>query len=344
MFKYIFYLTTLLLLSSCVTSRDEGNTDDSSTFMYYTDDSRDRNFAKDPSITFFQGRYLMYYSVKSYTDINGMRHGLGIGIAESTDLKTWKRISDINTDSTATYESNGIGAPCALVIDDKLHLFYQTYGNRENDAICHAWSYDGINFTRNDTNPIFSPDGAWNIGRAIDAEVIHFKDSYWLYFATRDLAYEIQMLGVAKAPGTTNFNREDWEHVSIDEPILKPELTWEKNCIEAPSVIERDGKLYMFYAGAYNNEPQQIGVAVSSDGINWERLFDQPFLTNGASGTWNSDESGHPDIFEDSNGRTWLFYQGNNNNGYTWYISNKEVFWENGIPSFNVIKNKNKKK
>lgn len=33
--------------------------------------------------------------------------------------------------------------------------------------------------------------------------------------------------------------------------------------------IRRDGKLYMFYAGGYNNEPQQVGVAVSTDGVTW---------------------------------------------------------------------------
>lgn len=39
----------------------------------------------------------------------------------------------------------------------------------------------------------------------------------------------------------------------------------------------RYGKVYMFYAGAYNNCPQQIGVAVSRDGIHFERLSDSPF-------------------------------------------------------------------
>ena len=46
----------------------------------------------------------------------------------------------------------------------------------------------------------------------------------------------------------------------------------------------------MFYAGAYNNEPQQIGVAVSDDGIAWTRLWDEPLLPNGAPGSWNESE------------------------------------------------------
>ena len=52
------------------------------------------------------------------------------------------------------------------------------------------------------------------------------------------------------------------------------------------------------YAGGYNNEPQQIGVAFSADGLSWERMSDQPFLANGKPGEWNLKESGHPSIFD----------------------------------------------
>jgi hypothetical protein len=88
----------------------------------------------------------------------------------------------------------------------------------------------------------------------------------------------------------------------------------------------------MFYAGAYNNAPQQIGVAVSEDGIVWKRLSEEPFLRNGQPGEWNESESGHPGIFTDRDGRTILFYQGNNDKGKTWLLSNVEVFWNDGIP------------
>ena len=151
-----------------------------------------------------------------------------------------------------------------------MHLFYQTYGNGARDAICHAVSEDGLRFVRNPTNPVFAPTGDWNNGRAIDADVIDDGVRLRLYFATRDPTGRVQKLGVAAAPLCSDFGRGQWTQL-CDKSILEPELPWEQDCIEAPAGCRRDGHFYMFYAGAYNNAPQQVGCAVSDDGLTWER-------------------------------------------------------------------------
>lgn len=286
-------------------------------------------YAKDPHVIKFKGRYLMYYSIPGKKTSNSWI-GWGIGVAESSNLFDWKKIGEI-TPLDNPLEQKGICAPCALVIKGKVHLFYQTYGNGANDAICHASSSDGLSFTRNPTNPIFKATGDWNCGRAIDVEITKFKGKYFLYFATRDPKYQQQIMGVAVAPGNGNFNRDSWTQIS-KERILKLEYPWEGNCTEGASIIHRNGKLYMFYAANYNNAPQQIGVAESNDGIIWKKCFDKPFLANGKKGEWNSSESGHPHIFD--NGKTsYLFYQGNKDGGRTWLLSNVEVIWSKHGPS-----------
>lgn len=286
-------------------------------------------FSKDPHVVNFKGRYLMYYSIPPCKE--NPQTGWNIGIAESHDLISWEKAGEIVPAVGAEYEKKGLCAPGALVRDGVVHLFYQTYGNFQKDAICHATSEDGITFQRNPTNPIFRPTGDWNCGRAIDAEVVEFKGQYYLYFATRDKDFKIQMQGVAIAPRYTHFNREDWKQV-CDSSILYPELPWEGECVEGASIVKKGNKLMMFYAGTYNNAPQQIGVAESRDGIRWTRLFQTPFVANGKPGEWNASESGHPHVFTDLDGRTYLFYQGNNDGGRTWSITNEEVFWKKGIP------------
>ncbi len=298
--------------------------------MFGDSTHRPGGYAKDPHVIWFGGRYLLYYSTPTGKNAAGADRW-GIGIAESRDLNHWRKLTEITP--AADYEQKGVCAPGALVRDGKVHLFYQTYGNGPKDAICHAVSTDGLHFDRNPTNPIFRPAiNDWSCGRAIDAEVVLFNQQYFLYFATRDPSYRIQQLGVAVAPATTHFNREDWKQVAVEGPILKPELPWEGECIEGASVVQRGDELVMFYAGAYNNWPQQIGVARSRDGIHWRRMKPEPFLKNGAPGAWNSSESGHPNLFTDPRGKTYLFFQGNNDKGRTWWLSNVPVGWKNTGP------------
>jgi predicted GH43/DUF377 family glycosyl hydrolase len=298
--------------------------------MMFTDSSGSGpRLAKDPYVLKYKGRYLMYFSIRKIADAEHSMDGWAIGIAESRDLNNWKKIGEINP--SEAYEKNGVCAPGAIIKDGRIHLFYQTYGNGPKDAICHAVSDDGTTFIRDASNPIFNPAGSWTNGRAIDAEVIFFKNKYFLYFATRDPEGKIQLQGVATAPASTDFSRKDWKQAT-DSSILKPVLDWEGACVEGASVIQRGNRLYMFYAGNYNNAPQQIGLAVSTDGIQWKRVSEKPFLSNGKPGEWNSSESGHPDIFKDDNGKTYLFYQGNNDKGKSWYLSNLPIGWNAGGP------------
>ena len=305
--------------------------------VYYTDSSRTgRPFVKDPSVIQFHGTFFMYYTLPPRRDSRNAKNaegsGWGIGIATSKDLLHWQKAGEIAPEQPV--EMDGIVAPGARVIRGEIHLFYQSYGHGAKDAICHATSSDGLHFTHDPSNPVYRPTQMpWSVGRAIDAEV--FLDGgtgkAFLYFATRDPQMKRQLIGMAKADLSSNFGAGTWKDVSLAGPLLQPELSWEQLCIEAPSVMKHGSTYYMFYAGAYNNVPQQIGVASSSDGEHWTRLSDQPLLSNGAPGSWNSSESGHPGVLN-TGGKTYLFYQGNDDGGKTYYISMVQILWKNGRP------------
>ena len=61
-------------------------------------------------------------------------------------------------------------------------------------------------------------------------------------------------------------------------------------------------------------------------------MSDRPFLENGGPGSWNECESGHPYVFVDDDDRVYLFYQGNNDKGKSWYLSRVEIGFKNEIP------------
>lgn len=283
------------------------------------------NFAKDPAVVRFRDQYYLYYTIKYNHADFGAPEKIGIGISQSRDLEEWENIGELPLEDAC--EKNGVGAPGAVVLEGRIHLFYQTYGNGAKDALCHAVSEDGLHFTKDKTNPVYHPEATWCCGRAIDADVCVFKGKLLLYYATRDHAMRVQMIGGAYAPLNSDFSHNCWKPLA-NEPLLSPELDWEGECIEAPAVIENRGRLFLFYGGAYNCSPQQVGCAVSDDGIHFTRLSSQPFLPNGVAGEWNSCESGHPYIFRDNDGRTYLFYQGSADGGKTFYLSKKEIWFD----------------
>lgn len=304
--------------------------------MLFTDESH-ACFAKDPAVVRFQGKYYLYYSMAARRE-NGevtasMQNGqakFGIGIAQSSDLENWSVIGEVPGEQPC--ERNGIAAPGAIVLDGRVHLFYQTYGNGPKDAICHAVSGDGIHFEKDASNPVFSPSADWCNGRAIDADVCEFAGKVFLYFATRDHKGEIQKIGGAWAQRNSDFSRGCWIQIGLGS-LLTPELTWEGQCTEAPAAIVQNGKMYLFYGGAYNCSPQQIGAAASEDGCSFRRLSGEPFLKCGEPGSWNSSESGHPFAFRDEDGSAYLFYQGSADMGKTWYLSKRRLsFDENDLP------------
>lgn len=303
--------------------------------MNYVDSTRlGHPFAKDPSVIEYKGRFLMYYSVPGGRPDQSPNapevRGWGVGIAESRDLLHWRKVGELPL--TQSVEKNGIAAPGARVIDGVVHVFYQTYGQGAKDSICHAMSKDGIHFTKDDANPVYHPTTMrWSVGRAIDAEVTVMPDRIMMYFATRDPQMHKQIIGAASAPRHSKMTRGDWTDVSVDGPTLTPELPWEHICTEAPSVVKHGDFYYMFYAGGWNNEPQQIGVARSRDGVHFVRLGDQPLLSNGDKGTWNSSESGHPGVLQVGT-RTFLFFQGNDDGGATYHLSKVEIGWKGDHP------------
>ena len=291
--------------------------------MLYTNEALG-HFAKDPAVVYLANRYLMYYSVK-HDDGR-----FGVGIATSADMENWQPCGEVPL--TQDCERNGIAAPGAIVLNGRVHLFYQTYGNWEHDALCHAVSEDGLTFRKNPENPVYAPEATWCCGRAIDADVCIFNGRLHLYFATRDHQMKVQKVGGAWAELDSGFGKSAWTALA-DQSLLPPELTWEGECIEAPATIVNEGRLYMFYGGSYNCTPQQIGCAVSEDGVFFQRISTEPFLPCGAPDAWNSSESGHPYAFRDpTTGKAHLFYQGSSDMGKTWYLSRAEVDFQNGKP------------
>jgi len=73
------------------------------------------------------------------------------------------------------------------------------------------------------------------------------------------------------------------------EPVLSPEMPWEKVAVMCPHVLWDDEvKLYkMWYSGGEQHEPDAIGYATSADGLTWKK-HPQPVFAPSKEFLWES--------------------------------------------------------
>ncbi|MCX7048906.1 MAG: cellulase family glycosylhydrolase [Candidatus Sumerlaeota bacterium] len=89
--------------------------------MKWADDTRGKPFSKDPCVIKWGGRYLMYYSIGPAAPGQNLPRGWAVGIAESRDLISWKKVAEILPEQEC--EKNGLVNGRAIVLDGKVHFF-----------------------------------------------------------------------------------------------------------------------------------------------------------------------------------------------------------------------------
>lgn len=104
----------------------------------------------------------------------------------------------------------------------------------------------------------------------------------------------------------------DGDHwIRKDQPVMVPDLPWEKQSLMNPSVIwDETQKMYlMWYCGGGWFEPDCIGFATSKDGIRWTKHPQNPVFTANPENIWERERvAGCSVMYED--GWYYLFYIG----------------------------------
>jgi beta-1,2-mannobiose phosphorylase / 1,2-beta-oligomannan phosphorylase len=109
----------------------------------------------------------------------------------------------------------------------------------------------------------------------------------------RDDGYHAWYTGQAKGQSwigyATSLDGINWERASR-MPALSPEQPWEKVAVMCPHVIwdKSAGLFRMWYSGGEQYEPDAIGYAVSPDGVNWTKHWDNPIFKSDPQLAWES--------------------------------------------------------
>ena len=213
---------------------------------------------------------------------------------------------------------------CVVVENDTIYLFYNAISKAGNRAIGFATSTDGFHFTRFKGNPILTGDQSGYCAFGVAQAHVLKEDSLWvMYFNSRELA------GYNAGPyfgrATARSLKGPW--IKGKEPILTSGKRGEWDCdfINQPSVLKLDTDRYVMYYGGGDDLPSfknfYIGLATSTDGINWKKYNDpstarhpfaesDPVMMTGRTGDWDADVVLCPMVISLQDGFEMYYYGG----------------------------------
>lgn len=201
------------------------------------------------------------------------------GVATSPDGSSWTRQGRVLSPDPATWEGDYIAANgSALYVKGEFVYWYQA---GDPPRIGLARSPDGKHWEKV-ARPVLElgPRGSWDERAAADPYVIYVEGRFFLFYLGTDRARR-QRLGVA-----TSSDGVIWWKLRSN-PVLELGAAGEfdEGGLGEPAVWGWGGRWWMLYTGRDRKEFRRIGLAVSRDGVKWERV---PGAVFAGSRPWNS--------------------------------------------------------
>jgi len=125
-------------------------------------------------------------------------------------------------------------------------------------------------------------------------------------FAPNDSKGDFFLKPPALAPYTASLRLVD----NTKPPLLSlgPQGSWESVDVLAPSVLEHNGRKWLYYSG-FDGRTWRTGLATSQDGGTWARDANNPIIDVGNKGSYDSHYiAGNGDAVR-IDGRTYFYYQ-----------------------------------
>ena len=163
-------------------------------------------------------------------------------------------------------------------------------------------------FERLSEEPILGPGEAeWESVDVLSAEVLYDPGEEVFKMWYTGFNGERYAIGYA-----TSRDGLHWERYPGNPVLESSSSEWDREGVGFPAVVRVNGKYYMFFTllkQARAHRDAAIGLAISEDGIHWERVGDGPVLLPGAAGEYDSRALVSPEVFIDDG--TWnLLYAG----------------------------------
>ena len=160
----------------------------------------------------------------------------------------------------------GVGQPKIFYDNGIYRMYYLNYSFPS--PVSYAESEDGVHWNRPDSLPIITAgsSGNWDDGGTGPGPVYKIGNIYYMLYQGYDAPTKHFQVGMAKS-----MDGRHWE--KHPTPVFSSSANWENNMMVAAEVEIIDDKFYMYYCSG-----DKIGLAISTDGISWERYSTSPIL------------------------------------------------------------------
>jgi predicted GH43/DUF377 family glycosyl hydrolase len=183
--------------------------------------------------------------------------------------------------------------------EDGLRMYFSW---RPQKSLAVSLSADGVHWS--DPRIILEPrlETAWEDDLNRNC-IVRVGDDYHMW-------YTGQARGGSYIGYAVSKDGYDWTRIG-DEPVLIPEIYWEKRSVMCPDVIwdPEEHIFKMWYSAGETIEPNAIGYATSTDGVNWKKHRANPIHVSQSSSLCEHERVGACQVIKDADGYT-MFYIG----------------------------------
>lgn len=175
----------------------------------------------------------------------------------------------------------------------------------EGAGIGYATSTDGINWIRNENNPVLEPGESWNADGFSGICVIKDGPIYKLWYEGSDNE------STARIGYATSSDGINWD-INNSNPVFSPGYNdaWDNEDVGNPCVVKEGLTYKMWYWGDnVLTGIDQVGLAVSNDGINWQRAGSGPVIAPDQDISWQDGEGiGTPQVLRVNSGYVMAYH------------------------------------
>ena len=286
--------------------------------------------------------YKMWYTAGGFNYPPDTLMRSRITYATSTDGISWNKYSGnpvLDVSYTGGWDSLGVETVSILIdssapVNQRYKMWYAGQNTNEyRYDIGYAYSPDGINWTKHPNRVLqVGSSSEWDSGFLEGPSVIKDGNTYKMWYCGYDAIVNGNSTdGKANIGYATSADGISWTKYPANPIIVTGTNSWDSTYVQDPHVIKENGEYHMWFGGGQDGEhyDQQVGYAVSADGITWVKSPLNPVLTRGNSGTWDDILSSFPSVLNDD-GEYKMWYTGRdqdplpNSFNYYWEIGYAE--------------------